>query len=246
VQQPLIALTVPRRQSAAYSDYVRRIEEAGGVAREVTPGSDLLDVVGGVDGLLLPGGGDVDPARYAESAHPETGGVLPDLDALEVDLLRLARKRAVPVLGICRGHQLINVALGGALQQHIDGDSHRAIPNDGPHWLWQSRWHSIEIEPKSRLAALFGAGEIEVNSRHHQAVRPALLAPGLRAVAVTPDGFVEASEAEDGSWLVAVQWHPERDEVKPAFGILFTAFIEAARNQAARNPQGNPGSPVLR
>jgi len=246
LRPPIIAVTVPRRQSAAFGEYLQRIEQAGGVARELTPESAAAGVIDAVDGMLLPGGGDVDPARYGAIAQAETDGVRPELDAFEVELLNLGRQRSLPVLAICRGHQLVNVAFGGALHQHIAGDGHRAVPGDTPQWHWKSRWHAVRLEPDSRLASLLGSTEVQVNSRHHQAVRPELLAPGLRAAGLSPDGYVEASEAEDGSWLLSVQWHPEREEVIAGFRPLFEALIGAATERMAINTTSNAGNPVLR
>lgn len=220
---PNIGVTVPRQQSSSYKEYRQRIDEAGGVAVEVTPESDLIAGIESLDGLLLPGGGDVDPARYGATPCPETTGIRTELDALEIELLRLARQRALPVLAICRGHQLVNVALGGSLQQHIAGDSHRSEPVEGN----PSRWHSVQMLGDSRLSHLLGTRELTVNSRHHQAVRPELLAPGLRAVAWTADGFVEGMEANDGPWLLSVQWHPERQEIIERCRPLFDGFIDA-------------------
>jgi putative glutamine amidotransferase len=237
VRVPKIGLTVPRQQSSAYREYRQRIDESGGVAIEVTPQSTPSAVIAALDGLLLPGGGDVDPARYGEAARPETDGIRPDLDALEVELVRLARERRLPVLAICRGHQLLNVAFGGSLHQHIAGDAHRAEEGEGH----PSRWHTVRIAPESRLAGLLGPGELRVNSRHHQAVLPERLAPGLRAVAWSPDGLVEGMEPQDGSWLLAVQWHPERAEVIDRCRPLFDAFVDAALE---RRERGVPPLPV--
>jgi putative glutamine amidotransferase len=238
-------VTVPRRQSTAFRDYLRRIEEAGGAPREITPGDRPSEVIESIDGLLLPGGADVDPARYDAIAHSETEGIRPELDNLELEMLGHVRERSLPVLAICRGHQLLNVALGGALHQHIDGDAHRAVSSEAPPWEWPSRWHSVTIDPQSRLAQLMGASEIEVNSRHHQAVLPALLAPGLRAVALSPDGFVEASEPPDGPWMLSVQWHPEREEVIDRFRPLFFALLAAASERMAANSPSTT-APALR
>jgi putative glutamine amidotransferase len=200
---------------------VRRVQEAGGEPVELAPGAADL---AGLDALLLTGGGDVDPARYGAERHPETAGIHPELDELELRLVQAARAHELPILAICRGHQLLNVALGGQLHQHIEGDVHRAHDSEG----CPSRWHSVRIEPGSRLAELLGAGELEVNSRHHQGVLPETLAPSLRATAFSPDGLVEGMESSDGSWVTSVQWHPERDEVIDRFRPLFADFIRAA------------------
>lgn len=225
MRPPMIGLTVPRQHSSAFKDYLQRIRDCGAEPVEFAPQTELPE--GGVEslaGLLLPGGGDVNPIRYGAMAHSETNGIRPELDALEIELVQRARAVGMPVLAICRGHQLLNVALGGALHQHIEGDGHRA--ETGEHH--PSRWHEITIEPGSRLASLLGAGSQRVNSRHHQAVRPETVAPGLRAVARSADGFIEASEGRDGRWLVSVQWHPERVEMRRRSRPLFEDFIRAA------------------
>jgi putative glutamine amidotransferase len=245
VRPPVIAITVPRCQSAAFREYGRRIEEAGGVVREVAPDQAPSTAIDGADGLLLPGGGDVDPSRYGEAAHPESNGINRELDALEIEMFCLARDRTLPVLAICRGHQLVNVDLGGKLHQHIHGDAHRSIPSDAPSWEWPSRWHNVQIHPESRLSTVLGQTSVEVNSRHHQAVRPQDLAPYLRPVALSSDGYVEASEPNDASWLLSVQWHPEREEVIAQFRPLFAAFIDAATERMVGIP-APAHSPVLR
>jgi putative glutamine amidotransferase len=219
----MIGVTVARRQSSAYKDYLQRLRDAGADPLELEPGCGKAeDVIGPLSGLLLPGGGDVQPACYAAEAHPETSGTRPELDALEIEMVCAAQARRIPVLAICRGHQLLNVALGGSLHQHIDGNGHRALTGE------PSRWHDVRIEPRSRLASHVGSGVQRVNSRHHQAVLPQTLAPRLRAVAVSPDGLVEASESEDGAWTVSVQWHPERIEMWARSRALFEAFVHAA------------------
>jgi putative glutamine amidotransferase len=231
VRVATIGVSVPRQQSSAFKDYLQRIAEAGGEPVEITPDAHAAAVIDSLDGLLLPGGGDVEPARYGAQADPRTDGIRPDLDALELELVRLARGRALPILAICRGHQLVNVAFGGALHQHIEDDGHRSQQTDEPPYRWPSRWHPVRIEPDSRLAALLGTPELTVNSRHHQAIRFEILAPGLHAVAFSPDGFVEASEPDDGSWLLSVQWHPERAEVIESCRPLFDGLLRAARER---------------
>ena len=158
-----------------------------------------------LDGILLPGGLDVEPAQYGELAHPTTraDGVL---DELELRVAAWAIEWAVPMLGICRGQQLLNVALGGSLVQDLpcEGLAHPQAARLGPRG---GLAHPVEVDPGSRLAEIFGTLSIEVNSRHHQAVRR--LGGGLRAVAWAPDGVIEAVESLEHPWLLAVQFHPE-------------------------------------
>ena len=182
-----------------------------------------------MQGLLLTGGVDVDPRLYGERPGPETERPNRARDVHELALLRQALERDLPVLAICRGHQLLNVAMGGAVLQHIEGDSHR-YAEDGA-----SRWHDVRLEGESRLAGVYGAGAVlRVNSRHHQGVTAERLAPDLRAVAVSLDGFVEAVESPRHRWLVGVQWHPERPEMRPDSHPLFAAFVAACSDQLRR------------
>ena len=184
-----------------------------------------------LDGILLPGGLDVEPARYGEVAHPSTR---PDrvLDELELRVAAWAIERALPTLGICRGQQLLNVALGGSLVQDLpcEGLAHPQAPRLGPRG---GLAHPVEVAPSSRLAELFGAVSFEVNSRHHQAVRR--LGRGLRAVAWAPDGVVEAVESVEHPWLLGVQFHPE-DLVgihEPSRRLLEAFVTTCSRTRAA-------------
>jgi putative glutamine amidotransferase len=217
----------------------------GGVAREYVEryherlreaGLEPVDLSGegaslaGCDGLVLTGGGDVDPALYGETPWPQTEGVSGERDAFEAGLLREALDGDLPVLAICRGAQLLNVCLGGSLQQHIESGAHRALA-EPPH---DSRWHEVSLGAGTRLRQILGADRLRVNSRHHQAVTPAGLAPGLRIAAMSDDGVVEAMEGSAQRWLCGVQWHPEREEnEQPGFADtsrrLFRAFAEAMR-----------------
>jgi putative glutamine amidotransferase len=205
--------------------YWRSLREAGLDPIDLCePGASLQ----GSAGLLLTGGRDIDPARYGETLHSETDEPNAERDELEFRLLVAALTQDMPVLAICRGHQLVNVAMGGSLQQHIEGNGHRALDDAGAG----SRWHDVSIEPRSRLHGWLGAGRTRVNSRHHQGVTPERLAPGLRIAALSPDGFVEAVESERHSWIVGVQWHPERlepdaDGFVAASRRLFAAFAAA-------------------
>jgi putative glutamine amidotransferase len=210
-------------------NYWRSLREAGIEPVDLCePGASLQ----GCAGLLLTGGRDIDPARYGEAPHPATEEPNLERDDLEFRLLERALAAGMPVLAICRGHQLLNVALGGSLQQHIEGDGHRSLDDIGA----ASRWHEVDIEPCSGLRAWLGVDRAHVNSRHHQAVTIERLAPGLRIAGLSPDGFVEAVESERHSWVVGVQWHPERLEPDAhdfvdASRRLFAAFAVAVRGE---------------
>jgi putative glutamine amidotransferase len=163
------------------------------------------EALDGIDGLLLTGGGDVDPAFFGAAPDPDLGEVDRERDAFELALYRAARERGLPVLGICRGIQLIAVAEGGDLIQHLaprpGAVQHEQAARDG------DPIHAIRIEAGSHLARAFGGEEARVNSYHHQAV--GRLPDALRTVASAPDGVIEAIEGRGGPFLQAVQWHPE-------------------------------------
>lgn len=217
------------RISASYLSYHERVREAGGepVDLPALAGTWATDLIVGLDGLLLAGGPDIRPDYYDEQAAAETGPADDKRDALEVALLGHAWARDLPVLAICRGQQLLNVALGGTLIQHIQGDTHCAYLEPDPR-AGESRWHGVTIEDGTMLAALIGAGRIETNSRHHQAMPEDNLGDGLIVTARSDDGIVEALEAPGRRWLLAVQWHPERDEVAERFRPIFASFVAAA------------------
>ena len=181
----------------------------------------------GMGGLLLTGGSDIDPLLYGTSPEPEAGlEVSRKLDSLELGLLRCALDRDVPVLAICRGMHLLNVAFGGKLPQNIPG--HEVELKNGE---WASAHHSLYLSPGSKLAAILGRGGFfRVNSRHHQGLREAQKAPRLLASAYsTDDGVIEGLESPEHSWVVGVQCHPERlEEVPKVFGNLFLAFTDRA------------------
>ncbi len=212
--------------------YLDSILEAGGIPILIPPAGE--EVVNGLlmrlEGVLLTGGVDVDPAFYGEKPMPELGDVQPARDRLEIALVRAAWRLNLPVLGICRGSQVINVALGGTLWQDIPADL--KIP-DARHRQkedFEVRTHLVRTAPDSFLAALAGPAPFSVNSRHHQAVR--ILAPRLRAAAwcvedEVLEGF-EAQKAEGKRFFAGVQWHPEmlRDQHSAA---LFKAFVAACR-----------------
>jgi putative glutamine amidotransferase len=211
--------------------YVESVERAGGVPL-ILPVADLdgvPDLIGAIDGLLLTGGGDVQPARYGATPVAETRNVDPARDAFEIRLLELAMEADLPLLATCRGMQLLNVALGGSLIQHVPAVT-------GQHHDFGERWregvHTVKIEPDSHLAAALGATEVAVNSIHHQAVDEP--APGTRAVAWAEDDTVEAIEVPGSPHVVAVQWHPELLEDWPEHQGLFRQLVDSAaeRRQA--------------
>jgi gamma-glutamyl-gamma-aminobutyrate hydrolase PuuD len=232
VTRPRIGITrsgSAARISPSYQPYHDRIREAGGEPVDLFPSIDtpVDELIQGLDGLVLSGGPDVLPARYGQTAAPETGPADEARDVLEFGLLDAALTRDLPVLAICRGQQVLNVALGGELVQHIPDDSHRAYLEPDPR-AGESRWHGVMVPEGSRLAGLIGAGRVRTNSRHHQAVPDDALGRELVITARAEDGVVEALEAPARRWLIAVQWHPERDEVAERFRSLFDSFVAAA------------------
>jgi putative glutamine amidotransferase len=227
-ESPLIALPRWRAPLGERSDhYLDSLQRAGArvLYLEPHPEADPRRKLANVAGLVLSGGVDVDPGLYGERRRRETDNRHPFRDRYELALLDEALTRDLPVLAICRGHQLLNVLLGGKLIQHIAGDSHRA-QLEPPR---ASAWHEVSLAAGSRLAGILGEGRTLVNSRHHQGVAPEMVAGGLRATALSPDGLVEGLEGERQRWLVGVQWHPERPELAETMAPLFAAFAEACR-----------------
>lgn len=207
-------------------NYVASVADAGGLPVLFAPVDEdgvaaLVDVV---DGLVLTGGRDYDPASYGEPRHPATQLLDPRRTAFDLALARAARARGLPILGICGGAQLINIACGGTLLQHIPDAFGTAINHqwgDG-----DEPFHDVEVVPDSRLAGIVGGGRLRVNSSHHQAV--GRVGQGLRVVARAPDGTVEAIEGTGEPFLLGVQWHPERMRTRPDQMALFRALVEAA------------------
>lgn len=217
--------------------YFEGVQRAGGKPiplDETSSTEERRRAFAAMDGLLLSGGADLDPALYGEAPHPTTA-VEPGRDALELEAWRAARERNVPVLGICRGFQAINVFSGGTLLQDVEGHTSPAYPAPEAHS------HALRLDPSCRLARILGseepAAELDVNTYHHQAVRPSDLAPGLRPAGVSPhdDGeLVEALEAANPeAWIIGLQSHPERTEfTPPIFERLWRAFVAAAETSA--------------
>jgi len=211
----------PQREMALGMVYMRAIELAGGMPVVLPPLSH--DVIGPLlerlSGVCLSGGPDIDPEGYGEhDRNPQLGVTEPDLDAFELALAQLADARRIPILGICRGAQTLNVARGGTLHQHVDG--HRQTE------LGRLTTHSVRVDPDSRLADVIGVTEAEVNSFHHQAA--AHLGRGLRAVAWAPDGTVEGIENDGPELYLGVQWHAESLVDREVHLALFRELIDEA------------------
>ena len=244
MDRPRIVVTLSNPERAAERDaaelknrrYLEAVERAGGASwpvDETTPSDQRRDAMTGMDGLVISGGADLDPALYGE---PSDGSRAPDpgRDQLDGEALRAANQRGVPVLGVCRGMQAINVLAGGSLLQHVDGHEGAPYPQAG------AREHPIDVMAGTRLASIVGGAQaMVVNSYHHQAVTAERLAPSLRATAsASHDGteLVEALESRDPDrWLIGIQCHPERTESSsPVLERLWTAFVSAARDHRSR------------
>ena len=218
-------------------DYVASVERSGGKARVLEFSESPRAVIEQIDAVLLTGGGDVDPVFYRQERHPSVFDAEPGRDEFEIDLARRAMDANIPLLAICRGSQVLNVAAGGTLVQDIPS----AVATDLAHSLEVPKdciAHDIQIAANSRLHAALG-GVVEagctcrVNSRHHQSV--GALGKRFVASATAPDGVIEAIEAPDARFCVGVQWHPENFWRTGEFRGLFDAFVDAARS-ALRTP----------
>lgn len=193
------------------SEYPKVVEKAGGLPVQLSRNTDPADIVGRLDGLVMTGGADPDPSLYGEEPHPQLGAVERGRDLWELELIRAALDARLPMLCVCRGAQLLNIALGGSLVQHLDLPEHAAW--DTPRI---ERCHTVKVSPGSRAAELYGAS-IPTNSLHHQAV--GRIGDGVVVTGRTDDGVVEAFEVAGRPEVFAVQWHPEMlsDQVDPAF-----------------------------
>ena len=198
----------------------------------VLPAVDADGMLEGMQGLVLTGGEDVDPVHYGATAHRNLGEIHPGRDEFEFALARAAYARRLPTLAICRGIQVVNVALGGTLVQDIPSEWPHAGNHDGGV-ARDKRIHTVSVEARSALAGAVGASDLLVNSFHHQAV--STVAPPFRVVATAPDGVVEGIETLDPSWwMLGVQWHPEEltSTPEPWDRRLFAAFAAACKRGA--------------
>lgn len=247
---PLVGVTgtteiirgLPRvRVNEAYS---RAVELAGMIPVVLPPFGDVRlasAAIRSLDGLLLTGGEDVDPARYGAVRHEAVDAPHELRDATELALVTAARRQRTPLLAICRGLQIVNVALGGSLVQDLPSERPDASPH-APGGPRDARVHDVQVDPGTRLAAAVGATQLRVNSSHHQAIDR--LAAGLVVTARAPDGVVEGAETDDDWWMVGVQWHPEElvATAEPWDRALFDAFRAAILSPP--HPAGGDGDRV--
>jgi putative glutamine amidotransferase len=214
-------------------DYRQAVLHARGEVSVIESSTDVAQALEGAEGLMLTGGDDVAPSRYGEPAHPTVVQVAPERDEFEIALVREARRLGLPVLAICRGMQVLNVACGGTLIQDIPTQVENALDHAfkvPPHPSFEYA-HDVWVENDSLLARLMqerlsGSDSFAVNSRHHQAIKE--VAPGFRVVATAPDGIIEAIEDPQARFCLAVQWHPENFWRTGEFRPLFEGFLEAA------------------
>ena len=224
-----------------WDDYADCIERAGGA-----PIAADLDATGGIealepfDGVIITAGVDLDPDRYGQPRSDRVRDINAARDVFEESLLERARSADLPILAICRGHQVFNVSRGGGLLQHLEErEPHRARYGPDGETI-ASGWHDVAVAPGSLLAKLTGTEIIHVNSRHHQAVLNSTVAPGLVASGTADQDVVEALEDPELSWALGIQWHPERPEMaadhsmQNASTAIFEAFVRACEARRRR------------
>jgi putative glutamine amidotransferase len=226
--QPLREGEPPQHELALGMPYVRAIARAGGIPVVLPPlASEAVGaLLAPLAGICLSGGPDLDPAAYGAKPAPELGPTEPGLDEFELRVARCADELGLPILGICRGAQALNVARGGTLHQHLPAVTDGSIMHrqTSPGW---AETHHVDVDPDSRLASVLGRQVLGANSFHHQAVD--VLGDGLQAVAWAPDGTVEAIEAEGERFVLGVQWHAETLEQPDGPHVrLFQALVRAA------------------
>src|SRR3954464_6195054 len=216
----------PRRMLALGLSYLDAVAQAGGIPVILAPlpARRLEAIIERLDGVCLSGGPDIEPATYGAQAHAELGPTEPEVDLFELGLVRAARRRGLPVLAICRGMQVLNVARGGTLVQHVpdlsEEVSHRQmIAASQPS-------HPVTLAADSKLARIAGCERLDVNSFHHQAIDR--LGAGLEPVAWADDGVIEAVEASGNAFMLGVQWHAECLTERPEQARLFMSLVDAA------------------
>lgn len=231
-RKPLIGITTNWRKPDDFAlasmdvAYAEAVSQAGGVPVLIPPFTDARALTEALDGLLIPGGADIDPRYYQEEPHPQTRIVNTPRFEQEWALLSEFEARQKPIFGICYGCQLLNVWRGGSLHQHLPDLPNVTLKHD--HQDGEDiPYHFVQIDPHSLLYTIVGQTQIRIVTAHHQAIKA--VGRNLKVVATSPDGVLEAIEDPELPFFVGVQWHPERDPTAPATQALFRAFVEACQ-----------------
>lgn len=238
--QPLIGLTggLTRNKSGGMvcqvgQAYITAIQKAGGTPVMIPVGlngNSLSALLDHLHGLLFTGGGDIDPKHFNGEPHPKVYGISPERDALEFFLIEKALASGKPLLAICRGIQVLNVALGGSLYTHIQDQVEQSLKHDWfPKFPRDKLAHTVSLVCDSKLQDIYGDADIRVNSLHHQGI--SRVGEGLKATAFAPDGLVEGLEVEGADFALGVQWHPECLPEDVGMQKLFKAFVSASSRQ---------------
>ena len=218
-------------QVAAPASYLRAVQAAGGIPLIIPPAlsrEQLAEALARLDGLVLIGGGDIDPALFNGRTHPRVYGIEPNRDTLDISLARLAAESGKPFLGICRGIQVMNVALGGTLYTDIADQKDQPLRHDWyPDIPRNHLAHEVNVVEGSQLAQILGGQRFAVNSLHHQGLEQ--IAPGLNVTARATDGLVEGIELPGHPFGIGVQWHPEWLQEHAPQRAIFSALVQAAR-----------------
>lgn len=238
---PLIGITTSRTtnqigtaQTSVNEDYIRAITDADGSPLLIPNNinlENLEDLVIKLDGIMFSGGGDIDPGAYGSQYHPKVNGIDHTRDQLELDLFKIVHQKEIPYLGICRGLQIVNVALGGTLYEDISDQRPGSLQHQTPKKFPRDHLaHTVIIDSDNLLERNFNDKQVKVNSMHHQGIKT--LAPRLKPIAYAPDGLIEACEQIDHRFGVCVQWHPECIPDDANMQQLFKSFILAAATKS--------------
>lgn len=241
--KPVIAITTKRVTTNTITSisltefYVTSVLRAGGIPILLPVGTreeDINEISSRVDAILLSGGGDIDPQKFNGKTHASIDGVDPDRDRMEFELVTTARKRSLPLLGVCRGCQIMNVALGGTLYTDISDQYQTNLQHSNK--VFSKIIHTNKIQKGTKLAGIVSPGSINVNSLHHQGIQ--VTGSGLIVNAKADDGLIEGIELPGDGFFLGVQWHPEALPEEPASQALFGSFIKAAREYRQMNGNG--------